>query len=133
MAKKTPKPTEFEFEILQELWKKGPQTVRQVHESMNQRRPMVYTTVLKAMQVMHEKGLVRRDDSERAHVYEPAVEEKAVTDSMLEKILDSAFDGSAAQLAMRALSMRRASEDEIKRIQELLDSMDDTPKSPKKK
>ncbi len=126
MTDSFPRPTDFEFEILQELWNSGPLTVRQVHDRLNARRPLVYTTVLKAMQIMHEKRLVSRDDSERAHLYRAAVEEAAVKNRMLEKMIDTAFAGSAVELAMRALSVRRASDDEIRRIKELLGRLDDT-------
>ncbi len=126
-----PRPTDFEFEILQELWSAGPLTVRQVHDKLNSRRPLVYTTVLKAMQIMNEKGLVTRDDSERAHLYRAAAEEGAVKNRMLERMIDTAFAGSAVELAMRALSVRRASDDEIRRIKELLGQMDDTEDGPR--
>lgn len=131
MTENLPRPTDFEFEILQELWHSGPLTVRQVHDKLNARRPLVYTTVLKAMQIMNEKGLVTRDDSERAHLYRAAVEEAAVKNRMLEKMIDTAFAGSAVELAMRALSVRRASDDEIRKIKELLGQLDDTEGSPR--
>lgn len=125
MANTPPQPTDFEFEILQELWSGGPQTVRQLHERLNSRRPMVYTTVLKALQVMLEKKLVDRDDSERSHTYRAAVVERAVKDKMVREMIDTAFGGSAAELALRALAMRRANPDELRKLQELLDRMED--------
>lgn len=132
MPPESPLPTDFELEILQELWRLGEAaTVRQVHESLNARRPLVYTTVLKAMQVMHEKGILKRDESERAHRYLPSEPEKAVKDRLVSRFMDNAFAGSAAELAMRALSVKRASGDELKRLQDLLDEMDDNANSGK--
>lgn len=124
-----PQPTDFELEILQELWAKGPQTVRQVHDVLSKRRQLVYTTVLKAMQVMHEKGLLKRDDSERAHVYVPAVDEQKVKRSIVMGVIDQVFGGSAAGLAMHALNARPTSSDELAQIQSLLGELEDGQKT----
>lgn len=129
-------PTDFEIEILQELWGKGPQTVRQVYETLSARRSLVYTSVLKAMQLMHEKGLVRRDESERSHVYEAAVDEQETKLGIVSNIIEQVFGGSAAGLAMHALNAKPSSSDDIQKIQEMLDSLeavDEQPAPQKKK
>lgn len=120
MTDKTPIPSNAELEILQVLWKNGPSTVRAVHDQLSNDRNVGYTTVLKIMQVMAEKRLVTRDESERSHVYAPAVEEKSVKRRLVSDLLDKAFDGSAAQLVMQALSDKRASAEDLKQIRRLL-------------
>ena len=117
----TPVPSNSELEILSILWKRGPLTVRDVHDTLKRERDVGYTTVLKIMQVMAEKRLVTRDESERSHVYSPAVEEKSVKRRLVSDLLDRAFDGSAAQLVMQALSDKRASPEDLKKIRKLLD------------
>ena len=117
----TPIPSNAELEILRVLWKRGPSTVRDVHDELKRERDVGYTTVLKIMQVMAEKKLVTRDESERSHVYKPAVEEKSVKRRLVSELLDKAFDGSAAQLVMQALSDKRASPEDLKKIRKLLD------------
>src|ERR1044071_2971620 len=117
----TPIPSNSELEILRVLWKRGPSTVRDVHDELKREREVGYTTVLKIMQVMAEKKLVTRDESERAHVYKPAAEEKSVKRRLVSELLDKAFDGSAAQLVMQALSDKRASPEDLKKIRKLLD------------
>jgi BlaI family penicillinase repressor len=119
-----PKPTDFELEILQELWRNGPSTVRTVHEVLSKRRSLVYTTVLKAMQVMHEKGILNRDDSSRSHIYSPAIEEDATKSRLLDSVVNQVFGGSAAEMAMHALSKGRTSSEELKKLQELLDTIE---------
>ncbi|HEX6575009.1 MAG TPA: BlaI/MecI/CopY family transcriptional regulator [Gemmatimonadaceae bacterium] len=120
MPDKTPVPSNAELEILRVLWKDGPSTVRSVHDALSRERNVGYTTVLKIMQVMAEKRLVTRDESERSHVYSPAVEEKSVKRRLVSDLLDKAFDGSAAQLVMQALSDKRASAEDLKQIRKLL-------------
>lgn len=120
MADRTPIPSNAELEILRVLWKEGPSTVRSVHDALKRERDVGYTTVLKIMQVMAEKRLVTRDESERSHVYAPAVEEKSVKRRLVSDLLDKAFDGSAAQLVMQALSDKRASAEDLKQIRRLL-------------
>src|SRR4051812_40928420 len=105
MKKPTPpKPTDTELAILRTLWKLGPSTVRSVHEEMNVSQETGYTTVLKMLQIMTEKGLVKRDESERSHVYEPAFSEQQVQRQLLGHLVDRAFGGSAQKLVMQALS-----------------------------
>ena len=118
-------PTEKELEILKVLWSKGPSTVRQVNEEINLEHKTGYTTTLKLMQIMLEKGLLVRDDSQFKHVYKPAVSaentEKQIVGDMLEKV----FSGSAERLVMRALSAKQISPKELKKIRQLLDKMEE--------
>ena len=121
MSRETPIPSNAELEILRILWKRGPSTVRDVHDELKTGKDVGYTTVLKIMQVMADKGIVTRDESERSHVYAPAVEEKSIKRRLVSELLDKAFDGSAAQLVMQALSDKRASAEDIRKIRRLLD------------
>src|ERR1041384_7804094 len=105
----TPVPANAELELLRILWKEGPLTVRDVHEIIARRRDVGYTTVLKTLQVMAEKGLVTRDESERSHVYTAAIPETAVKKRLVSDLVDRVFDGSAAELVMQALTSKRAS------------------------
>lgn len=123
-AKDPPNPTEAELEILHVLWERGPSTVREVFEEIQRVRPSVYTTVLKLMQIMTEKGLVRRDETERAHVYKATRTRERTQRRLLGDLLDRAFNGSASQLVMQALSARRASSAEIAEIREMLDELE---------
>ncbi|MGC4034321.1 MAG: BlaI/MecI/CopY family transcriptional regulator [Chitinophagaceae bacterium] len=119
------KPTESELEILQILWSKGEATVREVHEELTKTKDAGYTTTLKLMQIMHEKGLVKRDDSMRTHVYQPAVNKERTQKHMLSKMIDTLFGGSPTQLVIQALGdgEHRASREELEKIQLLLDSL----------
>jgi len=107
--------------VLRALWQGGPSTVRQVHEVLKQKKDLGYTTVLKALQVMAEKGLVTRDESERSHVYAPTSTEDQTQRSLVDDLMSRAFGGSAAKLVMHALSSRPASGEELAQIRELLD------------
>jgi BlaI family transcriptional regulator, penicillinase repressor len=117
----SPKPTPAELEILALLWRHGPQTVRDLYERVVAGREVGYTTVLKALQVMTEKGLVTRDDSARSHVYQAAVAEKFVKKQMVRDLMDRLFEGSASNLVLQVLSSKPASKAELDRIQQLLD------------
>jgi len=120
-----PRPTDAELEILTVLWSRGPCTVREVHEVIARRRPAQYTTMLKLMQIMAEKRLVRRDESQRAHVYE-ASRPRAWTQCQLAgDLLERAFGGSAAEMMMGALAARKASKKELTEIRRLLDQMEE--------
>jgi predicted transcriptional regulator len=119
----TPAPTNSELEILSILWRDGPQTVRDVHDTIRRHRNVGYTTVLKMLQVMAEKGLVQRDESARSHVYRAAHPEGAVKKRLVSDLVDRAFDGSAAGLVMQALSSKKASQEELAEIRRLLDSL----------
>ena len=123
MTGKLPPPTNAELEILKALWTQGPQTVRDVHEKIRQRRPVGYTTVLKLMQIMAEKGLVIRDETSRSHVYRAAADESVVTRHLVRELVDRAFEGSAARLVMQVLADKPASAKEIREIRDLLDRM----------
>lgn len=116
-----PKPTDAELEILTVLWSRGPSTVREIHDVIVKRKPTQYTTVLKLMQIMAEKGLVRRDERERAHVYEPAYSPEVTRKQLAGDLLQRAFNGSAARLLQGALSARRTSKAELDEIRKLLD------------
>jgi BlaI family penicillinase repressor len=115
-----PKPTEGELELLTILWDRGSSTVRELFEAVNSRRAVVYTGVLKLLQIMTDKGLVVRDMSERAHVYRAAVERVATQQRFMREISDRFFAGSAAQLALRALEMETASDEDLDQIRKLL-------------
>ncbi len=119
-----PKPTESELEILQILWQHGPCTVRQVHEELVKTKDAGYTTTLKLMQIMVEKGLVKRNEENRTHIYEAAVGEEATQKQMLDKFLDLTFRGSAAKLVMQALGNNRTSKEELDEIRKLLDQIE---------
>src|SRR6187401_2975152 len=120
---KTIKPTESELEILQILWKKGNASVREVHEELLQTKEAGYTTTLKLMQIMHEKGLVKRDDSMRTHIYQAAVNKEKTQKHLLSKMIDSLFGGSPTQLVIQALGEHKATPDEIEKIQALLNDL----------
>lgn len=119
------KPTESELEILQILWTKGLATVREVHEELAKTKDAGYTTTLKLMQIMHEKGLVKRDDSMRTHIYQAAVNKEKTQRHMLSKMIDSLFGGSPTQLVIQALGddNHKASLEEIEKIQALLNDL----------
>lgn len=118
-------PTERELAVLQVLWRRGPSTVREVHEELQSSVPVGYTTVLKIMQLMFEKGLVTRDESRHAHLYQAALERDQVQTEMTRDFLDRVFGGSAMGLVERALSVKGASEEEIERVRELLAEVND--------
>ncbi len=113
------KPTGAELEVLQVLWKKGPSTVREVHDSLKATHSTGYTTVLKIMQIMHEKELLRRDASARAHVYSASVSEEDTQGQFVNEIVSKVFAGSTSQLVVRALS-EKSSKQEIEEIKAVL-------------
>jgi BlaI family transcriptional regulator, penicillinase repressor len=119
------KPTESELEILQILWQKGLATVREVHEVLSMTKDAGYTTTLKLMQIMHEKGIVKRDDSMRTHVYQAAVNKEKTQKHLLSKMIDNLFGGSPTQLVIQALGdeKHKTSAEELEKIQALLDSL----------
>ena len=122
-ATKLIKPTESELEILQILWNRGVATVREVHETMAATKDVGYTTTLKLMQIMNEKGLVKRDDSIRTHVYQAAVNKEKTQKHLLGKMIDSLFGGSSTQLVIQALGEHKANPEEIEKIQALLNDL----------
>jgi predicted transcriptional regulator len=125
MVKKTlPKPTQAELAILRVLWERGPSTVRDVQESLEDERGTGYTTALKLLQIMTDKGLVRRDDRQRTHVYKAVVPAEVTQRQLVRDLLDRAFGGSARQLVMQALSAERASKADLAEIRKLLDELE---------
>ena len=117
----TRKPTEAELEILRVLWAKGSATVRDVHDVLNAERAMGYTTVLKTLQIMTEKGLVHRIEAGKAHIYSPAMREEDMQGQLLKELSEKLFSGSTALLAMHALSLQPASDDELQQIKALIE------------
>jgi predicted transcriptional regulator len=124
-APKMIKPTESELEILQILWKKGLATVREVHEELATIKDVGYTTTLKLMQIMNEKGIVKRDDSMRTHVYQAAINKEKTQKHILSKMIDSLFGGSTTQLVIQALgdSSHKANPEELEKIQTILNNL----------
>jgi predicted transcriptional regulator len=116
-----PRPTDGELAILRVLWERGPSTVRQVHDRLSQDRPAAYTTALKLLQIMAEKGLVERDERERTHIYRARLSEETTQRQLVRDLLDRAFGGSAGKLVMQALATKRASAEELKDIREAID------------
>jgi predicted transcriptional regulator len=119
-----PKPTAAELEILQVLWRNGPSTVNEVQSVLARGDRVAYTTVLKLLQIMFDKGLVNRDDSSRPHVFRAAVPEARVKRRVITDLLDQVFDGSAMNLVMHALSAKRATPEELRRLRQLLDEIE---------
>lgn len=120
---KTIKPTESELEILQILWKNGNASVREVHEELLATKEAGYTTTLKLMQIMHEKGLVKRDDSIKSHIYQAAVSKEKTQKQLLNKMINTVFGGSPGELVMQALGNHKASAEELNEIQKMLDNL----------
>src|ERR1700730_11817640 len=124
MPERPSRPTDAELEILTVLWSRGPSTVRQVHEAIIRRKPAQYSTVLKFMQIMADKGLVRRNEKQRAHIYEPARPREWTQRQLADDLLQRAFNGSAKSLMLGALSARKASKEELAELHRLLDEYD---------
>ena len=116
-----PRPTDAELSILRILWDRGPSTVRQVHEQLAHERQAAYTTALKLLQIMTEKGLVERDERDRTHVYRARLSEETTQRQLVRDLLDRAFGGSAGKLVMQALATRRASAEELRDIRKMID------------
>jgi len=118
-----PRPTDAELSILRILWDRGPSTVRQVHDELARERPAaVYTTALKLLQIMIEKGLVDRDERDRTHIYRARLSEETTQRQLVRDLLDRAFGGSAGKLVMQALATKRASAEELRDIRKAIDS-----------
>lgn len=118
----TPRPTDAELAILRVLWELGPATVRQVHDVLLRERPTAYTTALKLLQIMTEKGLVRRNETDRTHIYQARLTEEQTQRQLVRDLLDRAFGGSASKLVMQALAARRATAEELTEIRRLIDA-----------
>jgi predicted transcriptional regulator len=130
-----PRPTDAELAILRVLWERGASTVRQVHDVLSRERPTAYTTALKLLQIMTEKGLVRRDETDRTHVYHARLTEEQTQRQLVRDLLDRAFAGSASKLVMQALAAKRASAEELGEIRRLLQSEEggrDADKDPRR-
>lgn len=121
---KLPRPTDAELAILRVLWDRKKATVREVHEALSGSQHTGYTTVLKLMQIMTDKGLVERDESNRAHVYRPRISEHKTKGQLVGDLLDRAFGGATGELVVQALSSRKATREELDQIRELLDSLE---------
>ena len=120
----THKPTQSELEILKVLWAEGPSTVRKVNDCLNEIREVGYTTTLKIMQIMAQKGMVLRDESSRTHIYKAAVNEDDIKDVLLDRLMETAFSGSASQLVMQALGRGKTSPEELQKIKALIKELE---------
>jgi predicted transcriptional regulator len=118
------RPTDAELEILRVLWQRGACTVREVQDALNEAKPTGYTTVLKMMQIMTDKGLVRRDERQRAHVYEPQLAQELTQQQMVSDLLERVFNGSASNLVMQALATKKTSASELSEIRRILDEVE---------
>lgn len=116
-----PKPTESELDILQILWERKTATVREVHEKLSVTKDAGYTTTLKLMQIMHDKGMVSRDESNKSHVYRPIISKAKVQQKILGRVVDTFFGGSASQLVIQALGSHTPTQNEIDEIRKFLD------------
>jgi predicted transcriptional regulator len=122
MHRTAPRPTDAELAILRILWERGPSTVRQVHDILGRDRQAAYTTALKLLQIMTEKGLVERDERDRTHIYRARLSEETTQRQLVRDLLDRAFGGSSTKLVMQALATKRASADELRDIRKAIDS-----------
>jgi predicted transcriptional regulator len=120
--------TETELEILQILWDRKAATVKDVHEQLNKKREAVYTTTLKQMQVMYEKGLLTRDDKQRQHIYHPAVQQNKVQKRFMDKMMNIFFQGSASQLVLQALDQYKTSPEELEHIKSIIEKAKNSKK-----
>jgi BlaI family transcriptional regulator, penicillinase repressor len=117
------RPTESELEILRVIWDKGSVSVREVHEELAKSKDVGYTTTLKLMQIMNEKGLVKRDDTFKTHIYQAAVSKEKTQKHLLGKMINTLFGGSPTELVLQALGNHKASQKELDEIQELLNNL----------
>jgi len=124
-----PQPTNGELQILRILWKQGPSTVREINEVLNQEREVGYTTTLKLMQIMHDKGQLSRTKSGKTHIYTALLTEQDTQKQLVDKLKDSLFQGSALKLVMQALGDKSTSADELKQIRDYLDELSDESKN----
>ncbi len=124
VKRKDYRPTDRELTILRILWDNGPSTVREVNEVMNEDQDTGYTTTLKLMQIMTDKGLLSRDDSQFKHVYKPALTEEKAQKQLVGDLLERAFSGSAEKLVMRALSAKKVPPEELEKIRKMLDEIE---------
>lgn len=118
------KPTESELEILNILWERGASTVREVHEELEKHKEAGYTTTLKIMQIMHEKGLLKRDESSKSHVYTANISQETTQGQLVKRMIDNVFNGSAARLVMQALGNHKPSKKELSEIKKYLEEIE---------
>lgn len=118
------KPTDAELEILNHLWVNGPSTVRHVHEALAATKDVGYTTTLKLMQIMHDKGLLYRTENGKSHIYIALLGKEETQQTLVEKLVHTAFQGSAAQMVMQALGNHKTSKEELDEIRDLLDQIE---------
>lgn len=118
------KPTDAELEVLNVLWTHGPSSVRFVNEELSKNRDVVYTTTLKMMQVMTDKGLLRRNTESRTHVYEAAVSEAKIQSSLIDKLVTTAFNGSSLQLVVKALGHKKTSKQDLAEIKKIIQELE---------
>ncbi|MCO6472155.1 MAG: BlaI/MecI/CopY family transcriptional regulator [Melioribacteraceae bacterium] len=119
------KPTESELEILNILWTNSPVTVKYVNDELNKSKETGYTTTLKLMQIMHEKGLLTREKEGRSHLYSPAIEESETKQAILDKMLETAFGGSAGKLVMQALGNNKTTSEELQQIKKMIEKLEE--------
>ena len=124
MSPQNPRPTEAELEILSVLWELGPATVRQVHTELSKQRDVGYTTVLKLMQIMTDKGLLKRNASQRSHIYQVKQKQASTQRQLVKDLMLRAFDGSTEKLVIQALASKKAKPKEIAEIRRMLDDID---------
>jgi predicted transcriptional regulator len=129
MKRRVAKPTDSELEILNVLWSRGAMTVRDVHEVLEQHKEIGYTTTLKLLQIMHEKGLVSRNTDSKTHIYQAAVDQTETRGQLLDRMIETVFNGSASKLVLQALGQHQADADELRKIREYLDSLEQQSKS----
>ncbi|MDZ7764721.1 MAG: BlaI/MecI/CopY family transcriptional regulator [Melioribacteraceae bacterium] len=122
--KRNIKPTESELEILQILWEEETATVKEINDIINKRKPIGYTTTLKTIQIMFEKGLVKREKVGRSHTYSAAIKKEETQQALIDKILDSAFGGSASNLVMQALGNKKTSKQELEEIKKMIEKLE---------
>jgi len=127
------KPTESEMEILQILWEEGPSSVRLVHNILSENKDSGYTTTLKLMQIMFDKGFLQRNDENKTHVYTAAIKKESIQKQMVGKMIKGLFKGSPAKLVMHALGNHRASKEEIEEIKKYLESLENSVSTKRKK
>ncbi|KQS36327.1 BlaI/MecI/CopY family transcriptional regulator [Pedobacter sp. Leaf194] len=122
--KNLPEPTKAELEILQVLWEFGPSTVRFVNDKLNAQRDVNYTSTLKQMQILTEKGILKRDESQMKHIYIPVEDESKTKDQLLDRFVNTLYKGSASSLVMQLLGNNKTSKDDIEKIKKLLNNFD---------
>ena len=121
----TPKPTDSELEILQVIWLNGPSSVRSINDELNRKKQVGYTTTLKLMQIMTDKGLLKRTELGRKHIYSAVLDEKETKDLLLDRFVRTAFGGSAMDLVMQALGNHKTTPEEIEALKAMIEKMED--------